>query len=896
MRLLRIRLEHFRGVEAAEIELDPSGVTLITGRNETGKTSVLDAVTFAFAYPDNSRDRRILAAKPVHRDEGPFVEVELTTGAYHLVFSKRWLKRPATSLRVLAPRPENLTGRQAHDRLEAILGETLDRSLLSALHYQQGVTIQQAALGDCSSLSAALDAATSAGGLGGEGEETLWERVCRERLRFFTETGRPLQYRKDLEGRRARAGERVAELERRVAGIEGDAGTHHRNGLRLALLGQELAGERPKRDAAETAWRAASKLVAEVDRLDAERRLSVANADAARKHVSEREQLVREVEDAQSGLDGLRHALAQQVPAIQAAEGAFGKASQALATAREERSRAQAAADVAAADDRYWRTRSNHAMYQNRRETVERAEGDRQAARLTLDTCRLDEDRMGELERGHEARSTAAARLDAARASLAVEALAPIEVTSSHGTQALAAGERTETPVATSGEVVIEGVARVVVTGAASDRRLEARLREAEEHFAELLVAAGLQRGDGIDAARAVDRERRRAVEREHSAEAQMTAALHDLPSIDELDRRIAAGEEQMASHVTIVARSTREEHPLPPDKEAAERAAATADDVLRSAQSAERECDGVLVDCERAKAKLVGASLELRGKLSAAESRLLETSRALDAACAETADEALAEALTAAVEVEVSALGALDGAREALERAGPDRSKLSYENQVALVERLDEESAELRQELARLAGSLERAGEQGVQEGIDAARQELEVTTAEATRTDGLAAAADRLWRVLGRKRDEARRAYVAPYREALQRLSRLVFGSDFAVEVDERTLEVTDRTIAMRTVRFDQLSTGTQEQLCVLSRLACAMIVSPAADGSGAPVIIDDALGYTDHERLESMALAFSAARESCQVIVLICVPERYGRIGSARVVRLDDQLTTC
>lgn len=892
MRLLRIRLEHFRGVEAAEIELDPAGVTVITGRNETGKTSVLDAVTFAFAYPDNSRDRRILAAKPVHRDEGPFVEVELTTGAYHLVFSKRWLKRPATSLRVLAPRPENLTGRQAHDRLEAILGETLDRSLLSALHYQQGVTIQQAALGDCSSLSAALDAATSAGALGGEGEENLWERVCRERLRYFTETGRPLQYRKDLEGRRARAEETVVELERRVAAIEGDADAHHRKTLRLVRLDRELAEERPKRDAAEAAWRAASDLVAEVDRLDAEHRLAVANADAARRRVGAREQLVSEMEDAQSGLDGLRLALTQQEPAIQAAEGALQRASQALATAREERGRAQAAADVAAADDRYWRTRSNHAMYQARRETVERAEGDRQAARLTLDTCRLDEDRMGELERGHEARSTAAARLDAARASLRVEALAPIEVTSSHGTQALAAGERTETPVATSGEVVIEGVARVVVTGAASDRRLEGKLRQAEEHFAELLVAAGLLRGDGIDAARAVDRERRRAVEREHSAEAQMTAALHDLPSIDELDRRIAAGEEQMASHVA----NRGEEHPLPPDKEAAERAAATADDLLRSAQSAERECDGVFVDCERARAKLVGASLELRGKVSAAESRLVETSRALDAARGETADEALAEALTAAVEAGVSALGALDGAREALERAGPDRSKLSYENQVALVGRLDEERGELRQELAKLAGSLERAGEQGVQEGLDAARQELEERTAEATRTDGLAAAADLLWEVLGRKRDEARRAYVAPYREALQRLSRLVFGSDFAVEVDERTLEVTDRTVAMRTVRFDQLSTGAQEQLCVLSRLACAMIVSLGVDDSGAPVIIDDALGYTDHERLESMALAFSAARESCQVIVLTCVPERYGRIGSARVVRLDDQLTTC
>ena len=79
-------------------------------------------------------------------------------------------------------------------------------------------------------------------------------------------------------------------------------------------------------------------------------------------------------------------------------------------------------------------------------------------------------------------------------------------------------------------------------------------------------------------------------------------------------------------------------------------------------------------------------------------------------------------------------------------------------------------------------------------------------------------------------------------------------------------------------------RLSTGTQGQLCVPSRLVCAMIVNPAADDAGAPVIIDYALGYTGCECLKLMTLAFSAEQESCQVIVLTCIPERYGRIGSA------------
>ena len=133
--------------------------------------------------------------------------------------------------------------------------------------------------------------------------------------------------------------------------------------------------------------------------------------------------------------------------------------------------------------------------------------------------------------------------------------------------------------------------------------------------------------------------------------------ALHDLPSVEELERRIAAGEEQMQSHL-----ASRVDQPqLPQDKETAEREAASADDALRSARDTEHECDGVFADCERAVGKLVGISSELRGKLHAAESRLQETEKALDIARAETTDEALAEVVATAEETAAAASKALE-------------------------------------------------------------------------------------------------------------------------------------------------------------------------------------------------------------------------------------------
>ena len=86
--------------------------------------------------------------------------------------------------------------------------------------------------------------------------------------------------------------------------------------------------------------------------------------------------------------------------------------------------------------------------------------------------------------------------------------------------------------------------------------------------------------------------------------------------------------------------------------------------------------------------------------------------------------------------------------------------------------------------------------------------------------------------------------------------------------------------------TLDFADLSTGAKEQLGMISRLACASIV--AADG-GAPVIFDDALGWSDPRKLERMGAAISKAGRSCQIIVLTCTPGRYASVGDASVIQL-------
>ena len=53
--------------------------------------------------------------------------------------------------------------------------------------------------------------------------------------------------------------------------------------------------------------------------------------------------------------------------------------------------------------------------------------------------------------------------------------------------------------------------------------------------------------------------------------------------------------------------------------------------------------------------------------------------------------------------------------------------------------------------------------------------------------------------------------------------------------------------------------------------------------------PVILNDALGYTDQERLKLMGTVLAVAAKECQIAIFTCVPERYAFIGEAAVVPL-------
>ena len=189
MKILRLALRNYRGVAEREVVFAPHGVTIVAGPNEVGKSSLAEAVELLFEERDDTAKQRVREIQPVDRDAGSEVEADVLLGPFAFTYAKRFHRRSETRLAVRAPRVEQATGREAHERVRALLDAHLDTALWRALRIVQGAPLDAPALAAAASLAAALDRAAGVGA-GGEREESLFERARAAFDEHFTATGR----------------------------------------------------------------------------------------------------------------------------------------------------------------------------------------------------------------------------------------------------------------------------------------------------------------------------------------------------------------------------------------------------------------------------------------------------------------------------------------------------------------------------------------------------------------------------------------------------------------------------------------------------------------------------------------------------------------------------------
>jgi hypothetical protein len=876
MRIHRVRLQNYRGVIDSTVSFVADGVTVVEGPNEVGKTCIPEALDLLIALPDNSRARKVRDVKPVHRDAGPEVEIELSSGPYRFRYSKRWLRRPETKLAILTPSPRNLTGRDAHDRVEAMLEETLDAELWRALRVEQGTELAVPHLA-VPSLGRALDRA-AAGELSGSREDDLWERIAAERDRYWTSTGRPLKDRVDSERAVAAAEAEVDRLAAELAEIDRDAAEVARlDADEARLVAMQESSERALGDLSDR-WEAVERLRSEIERLTVVRRAAEDHRERADGELQRRRQQSEDSEARRAELRALEAEAERAAPALAAAISENERADDALERSRAALAVAESRKARAGEDRDHHRNRIELAQLGERHERVVAAQVALDAAEAHLESAVVDDELLARIEEAHLAVVRAGAAATAAAASVETTALCDLTVHVGGEDMALRAGAAHTTAVEAEAEIRVPDVVAVRVRAGGDSRSLAAALAEARAELGRLCAEGGV--GDVAEAQQAA--EARRAAQRDRSdARRAIEQDLRDL-TVEALAEKVA----RLGRRIDRYSAERPSDPPAPADFEEAKRLAAEADRAAGERVVERTRCEAFAEQAGAVRREAELAEANLAGRIDIARSARDRAAAALAAAREGRDDAALEADLLSGQQALDAATDDLRQVTETLEAADPVSLEQLLGNARDALERAGRDLQANRDDRQRLRISLELRGEQGLAESHDEARSRLGHLSAVHERTEARAEAARLLHDTFEARRAEARRRYAAPFKQRVERFGRIVFGSTFEVEVDDG-LRVVRRTLDGVTLDIEQLSVGAREQIGVLARLACAAIVSP--DGGGAPVVLDDALGWSDPSRLERMGAAIAAAGRECQVIVLTCTPGRYAHVGNARVVTL-------
>ena len=855
MKLHRLVLTHYRGIAHREIEFPDRGVVVVCGANEVGKSSMIEALDLLLESRDRSTKKEVKQVKPTNADVGSEVSAEISSGPYRFIYRKRFHKKCETELTVLQPRREQLTGDEAHERVRAMLAETVDNDLWHAQRVLQAASIAPVDLSGCDALSRALDVAAaqsdSEAALSGT-EPVLIERIDAEYARYFTPTGRPTGEWAAAMTRLGDAETAVAECSAAVAEVDDRVRRHAVLTEQVAELSQLRLAAGPRFAVAQ----AAGDKIAALTRQAREAKLvadaaAATNAASAAAHTG-RLRLVTEIE--------------ARATAIAAVEAETQQAIDAESAARADAEAADAAAEQAtqvftAAQQRVELTRLTAQLAK-----VDAIQRDRDRVCTELTTVTVTEELLQRIEKATAAVDRTSDQLALISAAVELTAATDIELAVGDQRVSVPAGQSWSTTVTGATEVEVVGVVTARVTPGTTALDVHAKHVAAQQELAAALTAADVA---DLAAARRADQRRREL----QSSRDQLNATLEGLcgdEQVDELRARLAQ------LHAAA-----------PPLLDGAD-ARAELDAAQTARAAAEAECVTRRHTATAAASKLTETSTRATVLLNNAATQHAELDKATEQLTQErvsVGDADLAAAAEAALEDAQTAARRAGELADELAAAAPDAVAAELHDAAKAAESLRERYEDGSRALREISIELSVFGTEGRQGKLDAAESEREHAAGQHARVGGRARAAELLRSVMTRHRDTTRLRYVEPYRTELQRLGRPVFGPSFEVDIDS-DLCIRSRTMDGITVPYESLSGGAKEQLGILARLAGASLV---AKEDTVPVVVDDALGFTDPNRLAKMGEVFDTVGEHGQVIVLTCSPDRYDGVKGAHRIDL-------
>ena len=871
MRIDRIRLKNFCGVAATEVRFAPAGVTLIHGPNETGKSTLMTGIDVLFDYRDDSKHEEVRLTKPVNRDVGSEVEADVEIGVYRFTYFKRFHKDKETVLTIHAPTAENLVGREAHDRVLQILSGSVDTALWQALRILQGGNLDMPKLHDQRALSEALDRVAGKA-KSGDTENALFEAAYAEYSQYFTDTGREKEVPVGQARKRASdAAEKERTLQAELSKLEEDIGRFSKLEKSVATLKRGLAGLDAAQGKAQAAWDAVAKLAENVERAKSVHQLAAQTMQSAKSALQQRIELTSAVEAVAGKVGATKVQNAQTTAALDAAAAALSAARITRDTAIASANRCDAEERARRADHGFRDEEFELVRMEERRQHVTLADAAAAAASAVVAAAKITDSLRTKIRAAEVKLKTEEGILNSASPQFTVTALQAVEVAINGEPCSFKAGQVRVIPVSEPVTARIGNAAELRVEPGANAETLGQAVASAQSALVKACAAAGVASPDEaetvwaalLDAKRTVaDRDR---IAREH---------LRDWTR-EELSDHIKIARAKVDAYLARRDAAV----PLPATSAQCKALLELATKAAAEAKSAQTKAEAVFAGVQEHHAKCREEHARGAATIELAQQDYDKAVARLEAERKRCGDDELRSASTLATTGATTALESFNAAEDGFNRADPESAKAMYESSVFASKQAGEQCDAQDRDLIVLRTRLDLAGDTGLAEALAEAKRGTFETEDSLARLLRRAAAAKLLYATLSAERESMRQAYVAPLRDGIERLGRHVFGPTLRVEVDEK-LQVVSRTVDGVTVALRQLSTGAQEQIGLLVRLAAAAMVSK--DG-GVPLVLDDALGSTDEGKLAAMGAVLRVASHDMQTIILTCAPERYVHVGA-------------
>ena len=316
------------------------------------------------------------------------------------------------------------------------------------------------------------------------------------------------------------------------------------------------------------------------------------------------------------------------------------------------------------------------------------------------------------------------------------------------------------------------------------------------------------------------------------------------------------------------------------PERDHVEAALYSAQTELQKARNEERIARGAVDERARAVSDLRVEVRTLQNTVDSQNELVERRDERLRSDAESVPDQQLAEAYDTAAQ----AVTEQQQAVSSLEEERPASARMQLEARISrlqtAIEKRESSRVELRIESARLRERIEVHDSAGIDEAIEHTQHEIEQTTRRRDRFEGELKVLDLLAETLRVAESEARERYLAPVVNRVHPYLQMLFpNAEIGINEDLYITGMSRQEGYEES--FDHLSMGTQEQIAVLVRLAFAEILID--QGAPAAVILDDALVFSDDQRMGLMFDILSHAAQRVQILVFTCRAQLFEGLGA-------------